>query len=170
MDVLRRNELDTVAKCESDIPIVLQSFEFDVLERLAELTDLPLTYLIVAKPDEKVDWVAVSKLVHAVGPHSFYVMNPDALTKPVYLFDKVSFKPSNFVRHMHDLGLAVHPWTLKNDRLVFKKTAAAEHQLFVEKGVDGVFTEFPHSTLVLFEHFGSKADFPPALVPSADQF
>lgn len=52
MEVLRKNELDTVASCELSIPIVLQSFELDVLEDLSDLTDLPLTYLIDARTDE----------------------------------------------------------------------------------------------------------------------
>ena len=35
-----------------------------------------------------------------------------------------------------------------------------EASLYVNKGVDGLFVEFPHSQLVILQHLGSKADFP----------
>ena len=54
---------------------------------------------------------------------------------------------------MHSLDLAVHAYTLKNDNLQYKSSAFAESLLFVEKGVDGVFTEFPETTFVLFKGF-----------------
>ena len=35
-----------------------------------------------------------------------------------------------------------------------------ETSRYINKGVDGVFVEFPHTQYVLFEHFGSRANFP----------
>ena len=61
---------------------------------------------------------------------------------------------------MHSLELAVHPYTLKDDSLTYKSNAFAETELFVDNGIDGVFTEYPHTTYELFKGFGSKAAWP----------
>ena len=52
---------------------------------------------------------------------------------------------------MHARDLAVHPYTLRDDSLIFTSTPADETSLFVAKGVDGIFTEFVHATYSLFE-------------------
>ena len=65
-----------------------------------------------------------------------------------------------FVNYMHSLELAVHPYTFADDHLYYTSSAVDEAQLYVDKGVDGLFCEFPHSTFNLFSLMGSKADFP----------
>jgi len=61
---------------------------------------------------------------------------------------------------MHKLDLAVHPYTLQDDNLQFESTVYDEVNLWVKKGIDGIFTEFPHSTNVLFTHLGNNSNFP----------
>ena len=61
---------------------------------------------------------------------------------------------------MHDLKMAVHPWEIQDDALKFEKTVVKEVSRYINKGVDGVFGEFPHTQYVLFQDFGSKANFP----------
>ena len=39
---------------------------------------------------------------------------------------------SKFVTKMHGKGLAVHPYTLKNDKLLCRETIWEEHKLYVE--------------------------------------
>ena len=61
---------------------------------------------------------------------------------------------------MHALDLAVHPYTDQDDHLHYRDIVYDEASLYVNKGVDGLFVEFPHSQLVILEHLGSKANFP----------
>ena len=61
---------------------------------------------------------------------------------------------------MHDLKMAVHPWEIQYDELKFEDTVYKEVSRYINKGVDGVFGEFPHTQYVLFQDFGSKANFP----------
>ena len=51
---------------------------------------------------------------------------------------------------MHSLDMAVHPYTLRNDSLKYRESAYEETQLYVDKGIDGVFTEFPSATFTMF--------------------
>ena len=67
---------------------------------------------------------------------------------------------SKFIDKMHGLELAVHPYTLRDDQLQFRDNAYDETKLFADKGVDGVFTEYPSSTFSIFEGLGSNANFP----------
>ena len=61
---------------------------------------------------------------------------------------------------MHDLDLAVHPYTDQDDHLHYASTVYDEAEIYVNKGVDGLFVEFPHSQYVILQHLGSKANFP----------
>ena len=61
---------------------------------------------------------------------------------------------------MHSLELAVHPYTLQDDKLKYRDSAYDEQQLYIDKGVDGVFCEFPHSVNDVFTHLGSNAQWP----------
>ena len=111
---------------------------------------------------EEQDWDAYSEVVHAVGTQSDWVMNSDSLTDKQLVWDKTkvdnSFSP--FIAQMPSLELAVHPYTFQDDRLVYRDTVYDEAQLYVDKGIDAVFCEFPHSVNDLFTHMGSKANFP----------
>ena len=62
---------------------------------------------------------------------------------------------------MHEFELAVHPWELQDDHLKYNSTKVwDEAQLYVDKGVDGLFVEFPHTTFTMFQAMGTKAGFP----------
>jgi len=165
---LSKNGLGTVADCQDVMPIIIQSFEFAALEKFATLSDLPLVMLSSYSQDY--DWETIGKVAHAVGPASDWVMNPESLTNKQQSWDKskVDNSYSPFIEKMHELELAVHPYTLQDDMLHYRSTAYDEAQLFVDKGVDGVFLEFPHSEHDLFSHMGSKANFPPAYVDYSD--
>jgi len=55
-------------------------------------------------------------------------MNPNSLTLGPVSWDKTTATNtySSFVAKMHSLDLAVHPYTLKNDALVYRKDAFSE--------------------------------------------
>jgi glycerophosphoryl diester phosphodiesterase len=62
---------------------------------------------------------------------------------------------SEFVNMAHNSTLGVHPYTLRDDELVWTSNCVDETLLYVNKGCDGVFTEFPHGTYNLFLDAGS---------------
>ena len=72
--------------------------------------------------------------------------------------------PSKFIEEAHANGLAVHPYTMKDDMLQWTDNAINEHLLYMHKQVDGMFTEFPHLTKVTYTHF-----LPPRMFPYEEQ-
>ena len=91
-------------------------------------------------------------------------MNPTSLTIGPTSWVKKTAKNtySNFIEKMHSINLAVHPYTLKDDQPVYRDNAFLETQLYIDNGVDGVFTEYPETTYEIFTGFGSKAAWPSA--------
>jgi glycerophosphoryl diester phosphodiesterase len=75
-------------------------------------------------------------------------MNPNSLTLGPKSWDKSTATNtySSFIEKMHSLDLAVHPYTLKDDNLDYRNNAFAETQLYVDNGIDGLFTEYPETT------------------------
>jgi len=57
---------------------------------------------------------------------------------------------SLFIQEAHSLGLGVHPYTMQDDMLKFMSNPIDEHILYLNKGVDGIFTEFPHTTYITY--------------------
>ena len=81
------------------------------------------------------------KIVQGIGPAMRRVLDlsREAGGKPA---------PTDLVRQAHDLGLVVHPYTLRVDALP-QGVASAEtlHEaLFLDAGADGVFSDFPDVT------------------------
>ena len=64
--MLDKNGLGTIADCQDDIPIIIQSFELDALKKFATLSDLPLVQL--SRYTDSYDWQEISTIAHAVGP------------------------------------------------------------------------------------------------------
>ena len=144
-DVLAKYNLETIDKATTaGIPIIIQSFSESALRQFSTLSDLPLIQLM--EWNINYDFDNIATYAHGVGPDSKYVMYYPKKTGPV---DKTS--PSQFVQEMHARDLAVHPYTLRDDSLIFTSTPADETSLYVAKGVDGIFTEFVHATYSIFE-------------------
>jgi len=63
-----------------------------------------------------------------VGPDSQYIMNPDSLTNPEKTWDhsKITNTYSPFIEEMHALELAVHPYTLQDDKLKYTSSMFEE--------------------------------------------
>lgn len=49
------------------------------------------------------------------------------------------------------LELDVHPWYVRDDFLEFTSSPQDENLLYFHAGVNGIFTEFPHMTVSVFE-------------------
>ncbi len=54
---------------------------------------------------------------------------------------------------MHKLKLQVHPYVIQDDNLQYSDNAITENHAYIQKGVDGLFTEFPHTTYETFTKF-----------------
>lgn len=143
-DTLAKYNIETVEKATAaGLPIIMQSFETNALEKMATLTDLPLVQLMHWGTTWSYDFEYLSELCHGVGPDSKYVMYwPNMLSKELDPTTR-----SAFIDQMHELELAVHPWTMRDDHLVYMDSAVEETMLYITKGIDGLFTEFPHTTL-----------------------
>lgn len=59
--------------------------------------------------------------------------------------------PTRFVELAHAAGLAVHPWTFRNEAMHlaadYADDPAAEYRAFAELGVDAVFSDFPDTAV-----------------------
>lgn len=132
VDELRRAGFDS-----ADDLIFVQSFELDCLERLHREFRLPhpLIYLVgdsnrIAKTLTEEYIANLARTIQGIGPSK-----------------KLLDRSPNLVEIAHQHGLMVHPYTLRFDDSYPSKNytsfeAELDH-LFLEKGVDGVFTDFP---------------------------
>jgi glycerophosphoryl diester phosphodiesterase len=115
----------------ADAPIFIQSFEMENLERLNALTDLKLIFLTETTPD----FERVSKTVDGIGPYKELLLD-------------ASGADTGFVAAAHAAGLAVHPWTFRDDQLDPKfGDIDTEMKAYYALGVDGVFSDFPDTAL-----------------------
>ena len=44
----------------------------------------------------------------------------------------------------------MHPWYVRDDFLTHEKTASAENMIYYNMGMDGIFSEFTHTTQQTF--------------------
>ena len=133
---LRHDEsmLDTLSAFgykTASAPVFIQSFELENLERLNALTDIRLVFLT----DKNPDFSAIAKFVDGVGPYKELVIDSEA-------------SATGFVDAAHAAGLAVHPWTFRDDQSneAFPDIDA-ELKAYYALGVDGVFSDFPDTAL-----------------------
>ncbi len=113
-----------------ELPVFVQSFEGGSLRRVGERLDVPLVQLL-AQPAEPGE---IATYAHAVGPRKEIV-------------DRA------FVDAAHDAGLAVHPWTFRNENAFLPDElrssddpaaygdAFADYDRYLDLGVDGLFTD-----------------------------
>lgn len=129
-------------------PCFLQSFEEDSLYRLKELTDLPLVRLIY------VPELNMSDARLKVWAESFYGIGPwKEAVRPFWSSDK-GYKnnlgePTDLVERAHRYGLLVHAYTFRNeDKYLawdFNQDPVNELEMYIDMGVDGLFTDFPET-------------------------
>lgn len=117
--------------------LLIQCFELETLQRLRAAADYPLVALIYPLGDDTTTpSLALEKVagtVDAVGSSKAFLFGPDGAS-------------TDYVRRAHALGLAVHVWTLRDDRTPAGfDGAASEYNAIFAQGVDGIFTDFPAS-------------------------
>ncbi len=79
----------------------------------------------------------IATYAHGVGPNWQWLTKYDKSDNSTY---------SKFIEECHELGLKVHPYSLQDDFLKMTSNPLDEHEIFINKGIDGIFTEFPHLT------------------------
>lgn len=77
----------------------------------------------------------VAKYAHGIGPTVTLLYKGD------------------FLKTAKSLDLQVHPYVLKDDALYFTSNPVDEHLYYLNKDIiiDGLFTEYPHTTISIFE-------------------
>jgi len=137
--LLRERGLDT-----TDAPTAIQCFEPDFLARLNVEVDTRLL-MLVFRMDEidpeagpRVPTVALEDMVafaDGVGPDKSLVVDEAGVD-------------TGFIAQAHALGLAVHPWTFRDDQPVADGAdIEAELERIYRLGADGVFTDFPATAI-----------------------
>ena len=132
--------LDRYGYGEKGAPVFIQSFEKEILQSLRSKTELPLIMLLEPQPEDgpiagpitpPVSLERIAEYADGVGPAKSLLLTEDG-------------HDSGFTSAAHALGLAVHAWTFRADRLPEGIVSAREEYLiYFELGVDGVFTDFP---------------------------
>ncbi|WP_373488799.1 glycerophosphodiester phosphodiesterase [Blastomonas sp.] len=151
-------DLNAAGYTGADAPVFIQSFELGNLERLRDMTDLPLIQLMASQggPPDRPDvsyaamttpeWLAkLAGYVQGVGAEKSLVIPRDAAG--------ALGTPSNLVRDAHAAGLKVHVWTFRRENFflpgglksgVDPRDAGdldAEIKAFMATGIDGFFTD-----------------------------
>lgn len=132
--------LDGYGLNSADAAIVVQSFDADFLQRMDAESDVRLAMLYSGPDDPEgnaggLPLEAIALFADAVGPYKGLLFNEDGTS-------------SGYVEDAHALGLAVHTWTVRDDRApIVGETVEDELRALFNLGVDGVFTDFPETAV-----------------------
>ena len=66
-ETLTANDLGSVTHCTNQIPIIVQSFDFNALKSFSTFSDLPLIYLFFNN-EMPSDFTEAIEVIHGVGP------------------------------------------------------------------------------------------------------
>ena len=131
-----------------DANVFVQCFEHEPLKRMREElgSTLPQVQLIADRrdfhamvADEGLD--AIAEYANGIGPSKNFILRDPSL-----------------VARAHERGLVLHPYTVRADDVpgAFADHAAEVKALFVEHGIDGVFTDQPDQTIAVLKEEGLR--------------
>ncbi len=128
---------DVLKAVDGKIPLIMQSFEPEVLKRLRSMWPGVFATLLLDEGIKLSDaeMKEASKYANAFGPS----------LKDVYSVGNGKLVSTSFCARAKQLGMKVHPYTLRRDApsypgVTFEQVAGF---LFMDCGCDGVFTDFP---------------------------
>lgn len=115
-------------------PIIIQSFEGDILKRLRPHTPVRLMHLFDGDASVNDDVLEeIAGYCNGIGPFKGLLVNEDRSS-------------SGVLEAAHDKGLFVHPWTFRDDQLPpGLDDPMDEYMFFYNLGVDALFTDFTDS-------------------------
>jgi glycerophosphoryl diester phosphodiesterase len=149
--------LAAVGWTSADSPVFIQSFEAGNLQALSRETKVRLIQLIAeGRSADGVSYdamvtpaglAAIARYATGIGPARDRIIPRDAAG--------VLGKPTSLVADAHQAGLQVHPWTFRPENYFLagpfrapgnptvRGDAAGEIRLYLETGIDGVFSDLP---------------------------
>ena len=110
-DVLDHYGLSNWEDASKKIPIIIQSFDANALIKMSTMTDLPL--LLLCHDTDIYDYNYISSFANGVGVPLAWIMKSE---KDVGDGDS---DYSAYIKQMHKLDLAVHPYTDQDDKLTY---------------------------------------------------
>jgi len=139
LDVLERRGLN-----REGAPVIVQSFDAPFLQRLRPLTPVTLAMLDGGGDDPAYNagglfLEEIAQFADAIGPHKSLLLNPDGSS-------------TGYLEAAHALGLLVHTWTVRDDRLPHVgESVEDELRALYALGADGVFTDQPDTAAAVLE-------------------
>ncbi len=134
--------LETLQKYDYDKedspPVFILSFDARFLLRIAKRTDLPL--VLNLEDDFRMAFLlkVIARYVQGIGPDKSLLVRGG--------------KSTGLLEKAHSAGLAVFPWTFRNDQVGKGfESIEAEMKFFMDLGVDAVFTDFTDTAKVVRE-------------------
>ncbi|MGA9383087.1 MAG: glycerophosphodiester phosphodiesterase family protein, partial [Phormidium sp.] len=145
-------------------PIFIQSFETENLQKISQLTNLPLIQLLensgqpfdlVIKGDRRTyhdltkpqELAKIAEYAAGIGPNKQMIIPVDS--------DGKLLSPTSLIADAHAAGLLVHPYTFRNEKQYlapdYNQKPEAEYEQFFNLGVDGLFTDFPNTALTVIQ-------------------
>lgn len=132
--------LDARGLNAADAPVIVQSFDPEFLRRLDAVSDVRLA-MLYAGPEEAdanaggLSLEEIAVFADGVGPYKANLLTPEG-------------ESTGYVEAAHAAGLAVHTWTVRDDRApLVGETVEDELRALYALGVDGVFTDFPETAV-----------------------
>ena len=126
--------LETRGFSDKQAPIIIQSFEGEILQRLRPETPVRLMHLFDG--DARLDGAALNDIAgfcDGIGPFKGLLVNENRQSTGV-------------IEAAHERGLFVHPWTFRDDQLPpGLDDPLDEYMFFYNLGVDALFTDFTDS-------------------------
>ncbi|MBK5920069.1 hypothetical protein CCR80_03315 [Rhodothalassium salexigens] len=157
--------LDALATLEAlpgRVPVFIQSFEPEILDRLKAASDWPLIVLVypvvgadgTVRPSVSLERAAT--VAEGVGPAEALLVDATGAD-------------TGFVARAHAAGLAVHPWTHRLDQVPqWAADGRAELRRLYALGIDGIFSDFTDAAVSL-RALDAGAWAPPAAAARAAQ-
>lgn len=122
-----------------EVPLYIQSFEVDILLKLAPLTEIPLIYLLDEQDQDDLieELRGYAGILAGIGPDKVMLRGDDGMPSPLMLAAQ-------------QLGLKTHPWTFRDDDIGEGfATAEEEYLAYFRLGIDGMFSDFSDTAVRL---------------------
>ncbi|ADD40570.1 glycerophosphodiester phosphodiesterase family protein [Stackebrandtia nassauensis] len=145
---------------DADDPVLIQSFEEGALKKMDSLVDNKLVFVIgdkAATPDKLKEY---AKWLHAVSYAKDIIIPRKS--------DGSLGTPSTAVKDAHTAGLDVHSWTFRNENFFLPTNLRIgdyppdwgnyqeEYRLFINTGIDQMFSDFPDKAIDAREECSKK--------------